>query len=129
MRFRYASDSYESNKARRLRRVAGRSTPELKQVYENGQISLRQFDIISKLPPAKQRRLIAAEKARSAAALIAAQTINQFLDDLGTGTPLRLSDVTQQIAACVRLAEYPRNHSRMAQERSEPFGSISIAEL
>ena len=45
MRPRYASDSYDADKARRLRRIRRRACPELKDAYEAGTISLRQFDL------------------------------------------------------------------------------------
>jgi hypothetical protein len=99
MRRRFPSDSYGNEKKRRLRRIQNRAHPALIDAYEHGDLSLRQFDLLSKLPPAKQRRLIAAEKARSASALLAAQAVNQFLDSLSTGTPIRLSEVAAAIRA------------------------------
>jgi hypothetical protein len=97
MRARYDSDSYASNKARRLRRIRRRACPELIHAYEHGELSLRRFDLLSRLPTAKQRRLIAAEKARSTAATIAAQTIEKLLDETGA---VRLP----QISAAIREA-------------------------
>jgi hypothetical protein len=45
---------------------------------------------------------MAAEKARSTAALLAAQTIEQFLDSLSTGTPLSLREVAAAISDALR---------------------------
>jgi hypothetical protein len=102
MRPRYASDSYASDKACRLRRIKGRACLELTQDFEAGEISLRQYDLRSRLGVRQQKRLIATEKARSAAALIAATTINQLLDSLSTGTPIQLREVVAAISDAVQ---------------------------
>jgi hypothetical protein len=102
MRRRYPSDSYASDKARRLRRIKGRACPELTSAFEAGEISLRQFDLRSRLGVRQQKRIIAAEGARSTAALIAAATINRFLDNMGTGTPIQLREVAAAISDAVR---------------------------
>jgi hypothetical protein len=105
MRRRFPSDSYTNEKPRRLRRIASRSSAELTRAFEAGEISLRQYDLRSRLGVRQQRRLIAAEKARSIAALIAAETVNRFLDDIGTGTPIQLSEVVAAITNAVRVAK------------------------
>jgi hypothetical protein len=102
MRRRYVSNSYANDKARRLRRIKGQACPELTQAFEAGEISLRQYDLRSRLGVRQQHRIIAAQKARSAAALIAADTIEQFLDSLGTGTPIQLREVVAAISSAVR---------------------------
>jgi len=101
MRPRYASDSYDADKARRLRRIRRRACPELKDAYEAGTISLRQFDLVSRGSRAQQRRIVTAQRAKHWTALIAARTIDQFLDSLGAGTPIRLRDVELAIRKAV----------------------------
>ena len=102
MRRLYASDSYAIDKARRLRRIKRRAVSELQQAFESGELSLRKFDILSRLSPRKQRRIIASEKASNAAALIAAKAIDEFLDDIGTETPIQLPEVAAAISSAVR---------------------------
>ena len=63
--------------------------------YEQGALSLRQFDQLSRLGLGQQRWTIAAEKAKSAAAFIAAQTINDILSrQVGQ---VRLSEISLAI--------------------------------
>jgi hypothetical protein len=76
MRRRYPSDSYQADKTRRLKRIERRACHELQQAYQGGQLSLRQYDLLSRRPTRQQKRLIAGEKARSASALVAAEAIN-----------------------------------------------------
>jgi hypothetical protein len=102
MRARYPSDFYASDKARRLRRIKSRACPELEQAYENGQLSLRQFDMVSRGPKSQQRRLIAAEQRKTATALTAAQVIEDLLCAAKPGTPIRLSEVAAAISSAVR---------------------------
>ena len=101
MRRRYPSDSYASEKARRLRRIARRSSAELTRAFESGQLSLRQYDLLARRPTRQQRHLLAAQKAKDMAALIAARTINQFLDSVGAGTKIMLSEVAAAISSAV----------------------------
>ena len=109
MRARYPSDSYQADKSRRLKRIERRACAELQQAYKSG-LSLRQYDLLSRQPTRRQQRLIATEKARSMAALIAAQAINQFLDNLQTGSPVRLQEVVGAISGAVQgtLAHTPK---------------------
>jgi hypothetical protein len=102
MRRRFPSDSYASDKARRMRRIKGQACSELTQAFEAGEISLRQYDLRSRLGIRQQKRIIAVERARGTSALVAADTINQFLDNLGTGTPLSLREVAAAISSAVR---------------------------
>jgi hypothetical protein len=102
MRPRYESDSYAVNKARRLKRIERRACRELQQAYQSERLSLRQYDLISRRPARQQHRIIAAERARNAAALIAADTIEKLLDSLGTGTPLCLREVVSAVTNAVR---------------------------
>jgi hypothetical protein len=102
MRPRYPSDSYQADKERRLRRIKGQACPELTQAFEAGKISLRQFDLRSRLEVRQQKRLVAAERARISSTLVAAATINQFLDNMGTGTPIQLREVAAAISSAVR---------------------------
>jgi hypothetical protein len=94
MRPRYASDSYASNKERRLCRIRRRTCSELACAYEHGNLSLRRFDQLSRLGLRQQRRMIAAEKLRSTAATIAAQAIEKVLDEAGA---VRLPQISTAI--------------------------------
>jgi hypothetical protein len=102
MRRRYTSDSYASEKARRLRRIEGRACFELQQAYQGGQLSLRQYDLLSRRPARQQKHIITAERAKIASAFVAAATINQFLDSLGTGTTIQLREVVAAISSAVQ---------------------------
>jgi hypothetical protein len=102
MRRRYPSDSYEASKTQRLKRIRSRATVELSRAFEAGRLSLRQFDAISRRSIREQKRFVAAQRARIASALVAAATINQFLDSMETGTPLRLREVAGAISSAIR---------------------------
>jgi hypothetical protein len=73
-------------------------------------MSLRQFDLVSRGSKAQQKRLVAVQKASSAAALVAAQTINQLLDSLSTGTPIQLREVVAAITNTVREYRQPQRN-------------------
>jgi len=100
MRARYPSDSYQADKKRRLKRIERRACSELQQAYQGGQLSLRQYDLLSRRSTRQQKRILAAERSRSVTALVAAQTINQFLDSLEARTPISL----RELAGAVRNA-------------------------
>jgi hypothetical protein len=102
MRRRYPSDSYASEKARRLRRIQRRSSVELTRAFESGQLSLRQYDATSRRSIREQKRFVAAQRARIASALAAAQTIDRFLDSLEAETPIRLRELADSIRSAVR---------------------------
>jgi hypothetical protein len=89
-----------------LRKIQNRAHPALIAAYEHGELSLRQYDLLSRRPARQQHRIIAAERARIASALIAAQVINRFLDNLGTGTPIQLREVVGAIRnACSEMLD------------------------
>ena len=102
MRRRYPSVSYQADKTRRLKRIEGRACRELQQAYQSERLSLRQYDLISRRPARQQKHIIAPDRARSTAALIAADTIEKLLDSLGTGTPLCLREVVSAVTNAVR---------------------------
>jgi hypothetical protein len=102
MRQRFASDTYEHAKKRRLRKIAGRSSAELTRAFETGQISLRQYDLVSRNPKARQRRMIEVEQRKSVAALTAAQVIEELLRATKPGTPIRLPEITTAIRNALR---------------------------
>src|SRR6516225_5724798 len=91
MRVRYATNSYEASKTRRLKRIRSRATVELSRAFEAGKLSLRQYDLRSRLEARQQKRLITVERARIASALVAAHAIDEFLNDIKAGQ-VRLSD-------------------------------------
>ena len=64
MRARYPSDSYQADKKRRLKRIERRACSELQQAYQGGQLSLRQYDLLSRRPARQQHRIITTQRAR-----------------------------------------------------------------
>jgi hypothetical protein len=108
-RRRYASDSYDADKERRLRRIRRRACPELKNAYEAGTMSLRKFDLVSRGSKVQQKRIVTAQKAKTAITLLAAKAINELLDDAKTGQ-VRLSDVTVAITNTVREYRQPQRN-------------------
>jgi len=105
MRVRYATNSYEASKTRRLKRIRSRATVELSRAFEAGKLSLRQYDLRSRLEARQQKRLITVERARIASALVAAHAIDEFLNDIKAGQ-VRLSDVELAIRKALALAQW-----------------------
>ena len=90
---KYPSDTYQVAKMRRLRRIKRRAVPELIAAFEHGELSLRQFDSLSRLRPRQQKRRIAERQQQLDAALVAAQTIEEILDQTKAGTPICLAAI------------------------------------
>jgi hypothetical protein len=59
---------------------------------------MRQYDLLARQSTRQQRRVIAAERSRSVAALVAAETVNRFLDNLEAETPIWLREVVTAIS-------------------------------
>ena len=102
MRRRYPSDSYASEKARRLRRIQRRSSVELTRAFESGQLSLRQYDATSRRSIREQKRFVADLERETVGAQTAAKVIERFLSDLQAGTPIRLREVVAAISNAVQ---------------------------
>jgi len=75
----FASHSHAEARARRLRRIERRATTELKAAYEEGRLSLRQYDLLSKLSPVRQRKAIHCDRNKEQAQTQAALTIRAVL--------------------------------------------------
>ena len=75
----FASQSYAEARARRLRRIAKRASAELKEAYREGRLSLRQYDLLSKLSPHRQRKAIELERNKERAQTLAAAAIRSVL--------------------------------------------------
>jgi hypothetical protein len=88
--------TYQAIKARRLIRVRRRAAPELREAFEKGDLSLRQFDLLSHLSARQQKRVIVAKEREERDALIAAQVIAEILDSVADSR-IRLADVGRQI--------------------------------
>ena len=88
---RFRSSSYEATKARWIRGAKSRSCAELAHAFECGELSLRQYDILSRRSKTQQKRIVAREQDAKTAALIAARAIEAFLDN--APSELRLSEV------------------------------------
>ena len=78
---RFPSQEYAAHKARRLRRIGARATPELSQAFVAGKVTLRRYDMLSCLPGTKQRAIIARQEQETEHARLAAQVIDQMLED------------------------------------------------
>ena len=72
-------------------------------------MSLRKFDLVSRGSKVQQKRIVTAQKAKTAITLLAAKAINELLDDAKTGQ-VRLSDVTVAITNTVREYRQPQRN-------------------
>lgn len=101
---------YVVGKARRLRRIRRRATAELGQAFEEGVISLRQYDLLSRLGVQEQRAKIRAKivglVCERESARIAAETIGAILEGSKVG-PIRLSEIAGAIGKAVRAGQVP----------------------
>jgi hypothetical protein len=75
----YASQGYVEARARRLRRISKRATAELKEAYDEGRLSLRAYDRLSKLSSLRQRQAVALERNKEQAQNQAAAAIRAVL--------------------------------------------------
>jgi hypothetical protein len=99
MRNRYPSQDYVAHKRRRLQRIKARATPELTDVFAGGKITLRQFDLASRLTPGEQRSKIARLNQAIENSRIAAKTIDELLN--GSGGLVQLCEVARTIRETV----------------------------
>jgi hypothetical protein len=100
---RFPSQEYAASKARRLRRIGTRATPDLSQAFAAGKITLRQYDLASRLPLKQQRARIAILNREIEGAKIAAEVIDEILD--GTkGDHVRLAEISLAIREAVQGA-------------------------
>ena len=77
-------------------------TPELSQAFAAGKVTLRQYDLVSRLAPKQQRERVAALNREIEGAQIAARTIEEILDcSKGAPRPVRLTGVARTIPAAV----------------------------
>ena len=95
------SRGYLASKASRLRRIVGRAIPELGEAFGAGKISLRQYDLLSRLGAVEQRARIAALKRESDCERLAAEVIEKMLEG---GSPVELSEVSRLIREATDLA-------------------------
>jgi hypothetical protein len=75
----YASQGYAEARKRRLRRIERTAIQELKAAYSEGRLSLRQYDLLSRLPPCQQRKAIESGRHNEQAQNLAALTIRAVL--------------------------------------------------
>ena len=54
----FPSQQYAASKRRRLKRIGARTVPELTEVFAAGKVTLRQYDLISRLAPKQQRERV-----------------------------------------------------------------------
>ena len=72
-------------------------------------MSLRKFDLVSRGSKVQQKRIVTAQKAKTAITLLAAKAINELLDGAKAGQ-VRLSDVTTAITNTVREYRQPQRN-------------------
>jgi hypothetical protein len=99
---RFPSQEYAASKSRRLKRIAARTTVELSEAFAAGKVTLRQYDLISRLAPKQQKERIAVLNREIEGAQIAASTIEEILDrSKGAPDSVRLSEVARVIREAV----------------------------
>jgi hypothetical protein len=99
----FPSQDYAAHKRRRLRRIAARAVPELSAAFAAGKLTLRQYDLISRLQPGEQRSKIARLNQEIESARIAAETIGAILDRTkgSASGSVRLNEISAAIRAAV----------------------------
>jgi hypothetical protein len=75
----FASQGYMESRRRRLRRIEGRAITELQAAFNEGRLSLRRYDELSKLSPSRQRQAVMSDRAKEQAQELAAVTIRAVL--------------------------------------------------
>jgi hypothetical protein len=100
---RFPSQEYAASKARRLRRIAARATSDLSQAFAAGKVTLRQYDLVSRLAPKQQRARIAVLNREIEGAKIAAEVIDEILDGK-KGDHVRLAEISLAIREAVQRA-------------------------
>jgi len=98
----FASQSYAEARARRLRRIERRATTELKAAYEEGRLSLRAYDLLSRLPAGQQRKTVKSDRYKEHAQTLAAAAIKRLLAQKPQRVDLAL--LTSQIISAIRAS-------------------------
>ena len=75
----FPSATYAAVKARRLRSIERRATPELSAALAVGEISLNKAEMLSCLGARQQRRILNQEQRKEDAQRLAAQALHDFL--------------------------------------------------
>ena len=130
---RFPSQEYAASKVRRLKRIRARAIPELSEAFAAGKLTLRQFDLISRLRPEEQRSKMAHLHERIESARIAAETIDEILNRTkGTPGSVRLSEISAAICEAVQAAcglQNGNHGSHSALPQSESMCTISQPRL
>ena len=98
---RFPSQEYAASKRRRLKRIGVRAVPELSAAFAAGKVTLRQYDLISRLAPRQQRVRIAALNQKINCAQIAAKVIDQILNRT-KDDHVRLTEISLAIREAVQ---------------------------
>lgn len=85
---------YVASKESRLRRIGLRAIPELVGAYGLGEISLRQYDLMSRLGAVEQRARLAGLERESNCVRLAAEVIEGMLEG---GSAVELREVRRAI--------------------------------
>jgi hypothetical protein len=96
----FASQAYAEARTRRLRRIAKRATAELQEAYDEGRLSLRAYDRLSKLSPLRQRQALQTDRNKERAQTQAAAVIRIVLTCQPRQIDLAL--IARQIIASIR---------------------------
>jgi hypothetical protein len=96
----FASQSYAEARARRLRRIQKRACAELKSAYEEGRLSLRAYDLLSRCSHPEQRKTIKSDRNKEQAQTQAALTIREML--AGKPQHIDLAVIAAKIITAIR---------------------------
>jgi hypothetical protein len=114
---RFPSQEYAASKARRLRRIGARATPELSEAFAAGKITLRQYDLVSRLAPKQQRVKIDLLNRKIRGAKIAAEAIERLLGTNRAAGQVQLSEVARTIREAVAGSAGPNGNSHWLRLR------------
>ena len=112
----FASQSYAEARARRLRRIERTAARELREAFSEGHLSLRQYDLLSKLSPLEQRNAIKSDRHKERAQTLAAAAIRSVLAQKPHRIDLGLI-AAQIITAIRRFPESNPSRCRFAAAR------------
>jgi hypothetical protein len=96
----FASQGYAEARARRLRRIQRTATAELKVAYSEGRLSLRQYDLLSKLSARQQRKAVMSDRDKEQAQTKAAAAIHSVLAQTSPRSDLGL--IAAKIIGAIR---------------------------
>jgi hypothetical protein len=109
----YASSSYAETKERRLRRAGRYAVRELTDAFNAGNLSLRQYELMSRLSPARQKKTLQLDRHRKEGQQLAARVIHLLL--ARTRERIDLTAIETEIIASIRGARVPAGNPTTAR--------------